>query len=160
MERLELMDGTIIDAERLGNLKNRPVFEIDRGVFTDYFERNFKDVEGIYFAHRTNSNFRALIYKGNVVGHISNGGNVTWFKEQSVLPWEVVYKPVPVPTPERSKTATFTAENSMFKIETKIPQPYKSNGGIADIHYIDNIMNRLLAEGEAFRQQLKGEVNG
>ena len=152
MERLELMDGTIIDAEKLGNLKNRPVFEIDRGVFTENFERNFKDVEGIYFVHRTNSNFRTLIYKGNVVGHISNGGNVTWFNMQNVLPWEVVYKPVSTP-----KKDTFTVE---FKIETKIPQPYKSNGDIADVHYIDNIMNRLLAEGEAFRQQLKGEVNG
>ena len=149
MERLELMDGTIIDAERLGNLKNRPVFEVNREVFTENFERNFKDVEGIYFAHRTNSNFRALIYKGNVVGHISNGGNVTWFKEQSVLPWEVVYKPVSAP-----KKDTPVVE---FKIETKIPQPYKSNGDIADIHYIDNIMNRLLAEGEAFRKEI---VNG
>lgn len=153
MERLELMDGTIIDAERLGNLKNRPVFEVDRGVFTENFERNFKDVEGIYFAHRTNSNFRTLIYKGNVVGHISNGGNVTWFNAQNVLPWEVVYKPVSAP-----KKDTPTVE---FKIETKIPQPYKSEGGIADVHYIDNIMNKLLAEGEAFRASLqKGEVNG
>ena len=149
MERLELMDGTIIDAERLGNLKNRPVFEVNREVFTENFERNFKEVEGIYFVHRTNSNFRTLIYKGNVVGHISNGGNVTWFNMQNVLPWEVVYKPVSAP-----KKDTSTVE---FKIETKIPQPYKSNGDIADIHYIDNIMNRLLAEGEAFRKEI---VNG
>lgn len=152
MERLELMDGTVIDAERLGNLKNKPVFEIDRGVFTENFDRNFKDVEGIYFAHRTSSNFRALIYKGNVVGHISNGGNVTWFTAQSVLPWDMVYKPV-----ELMKKDTPTVE---FKIETKIPQPYKTDGSIADIHYIDNIMNKLLAEGEAFRLRLKGEADG
>ena len=156
-ERLELMDGTIIDAERLGNLKNRPVFEVDRGVFTENFERNFKDVEGIYFVHRTNSNFRTLIYKGNVVGHISNGGNVTWFNMQNVLPWEVVYKPIPTPTPRKDKTATFTVENSVFQIETKSPQPYKSEGGIADIHYVDMIMNKLLTEGEAFRKEI---VNG
>lgn len=156
-ERLELMDGTIIDAERLGTLKNMPVFEIDRGVFTENFERNFKNVRGIYFVHRKNSNFRALIYEGNVVGHISNGGNVTWFKEQSVLPWEVVYKPLELP---KKDTPTLTAKEPVFSIETKVPQPYKSDGGIADIHYIDNIMNKLLAEGEAFRLRLKGEADG
>lgn len=155
MERLELMDGTIIDAERLGNLKNMPVFEIDRGVFTENFDRNFKDVEGIYFVHRTNSNFRALIYKGNVVGHISNGGNVTWFNLQNILSWEVVYGPRELP--KKGKTAVFTANNSVFKIETKIPQPYKEDGGIADIHYVDMIMDKLLAEGEAFRKEI---VNG
>ena len=148
MEKLELMDGTIIDAERLGNLKNKPVFEIDRGVFTENFERNFKDVKGIYFAHRTSSNFRALIYKGNVVGHISNGGNVTWFVAQSVLPWDMVYKPV-----ELMKKP----EKAAFEMETKIPQPYKGDGGITNVHYVDNIMNKLLAEGEAFRKEI---VNG
>lgn len=150
MERLELMDGTIIDAERLGNLKSKPVFEVDRGVFAENFDRNLKDVEGIYFVHQTNSNFfKALIYKGNVVGHISNGGNVTWFSERSVLPWDVVYRPMSAP-----KKDTPTVE---FKIETKIPQPYKGDGGIADIHYVDMIMDKLLAEGEAFRKEI---VNG
>jgi hypothetical protein len=66
-----------------------------------------------------------------------------------VLPWEVVYRPLEVP-----KKDTPTVE---FKIETKIPQPYKGDGGIADVHYVDMIMDKLLAEGEAFRKEI---VNG
>lgn len=154
-EKLTLMDGTVIEAERLGTLKGMPVFEVDRGVFTENFERNFKNVSGIYFVHRKNSNFRILIYEGNVVGHVSNGGNVTWFNAQNILPWEVVYKPLELP--KKDKVGVMTVENSIFCIETKIPQPYKANGGIDDVRYIDSIMNRLLAEGEAFRQQLKGD---
>lgn len=148
-EKLELMDGTVIEVERLGTLKSMPVFEVDRGVFTENFERNFKNVRGIYFVHRNNSHFKALIYEGNVVGHVSNGGNVTWFNAQNILPWEVVYKPLELPKKDK-----VTAENAVFKMETKIPQPYKADGGIADVHYIDNIMNKLLAEGEAFRASL------
>jgi hypothetical protein len=158
MERLELMDGTIIDAERLGTLKNMPVFEVDRGVFTENFERNFKNVRGIYFSHRTSSNFRTLIYEGNVVGHISNGGNVTWCNAQNILPWEVVYRPLEMPKKDVPATAsTPIVEKPVFKMETKVPQPYKSNGGIADIHYIDNIMNKLLADSEAICRRLKGD---
>ena len=153
-ERLELMDGTIIDAERLGTLKNMPVFEIDRGVFTENFERNFKNVRGIYFVHRKNSNFRALIYEGNVVGHISNGGNVTWFNAQNILPWEMVYKPLESP---KKDVPTPAVKEPVFSIETKVPQPYKSDGGIADIYYIDNIMNKLLADSEAICRRLKGD---
>jgi hypothetical protein len=146
---LELMNGAQIEAEHLGTLKDKPVYEVKKADFIKHYDdAHLGETEGIYFVHEGRGLFKHLIYKGNVVGHLSKGGNVTWFK--TAEPWEMLHRPLGVKKEAAVSIVT----------ETKIPQPYKRDGGIADVHYIDNIMNRLLAEGEAFRQQLKGEVNG
>lgn len=155
---IELMHGSQIEAELLGTVKEMPCYLVSRKDFTEYYEKEcLGKVEGIYFCHDTSNGLRALIYKGQVVGTVNaRSGNITWYEKPKS--WEMVFKPVELP--KRNKVGVMTAENSVFKMETKIPQPYKSNGGIDDVRYVDSIMNRLLAEGEAFRQQLKGDSNG
>lgn len=149
---IELMNGSQIEAELLGTVKKMPCYLVSRKDFTEYYEKeHLGDVEGIYFCHDTNNGLRVLIYKGQVVGTVNaRSGNITWYNKPKS--WEMVYMPV-----KKNKAV----ENSAFCIETKIPQPYKANGGIDDVRYVDNIMNKLLAEGEAFRASLqKGDSNG
>lgn len=156
---IELMYGSKIEAELLGTVKKMPCYLVSRKDFTEYYEKEcLGQVEGIYFCHDTSNGLRALIYKGQVVGTVNaRSGNITWYDKPRS--WEMVYKPVELP--KKNKVGTFTVENSVFKMETKIPQPYKANGGIDDVRYIDSIMNKLLAEGEAFRASLqKGDSNG
>lgn len=146
---IELMYGSQIEAELLGTVKKMPCYLVSRKDFTEYYEKeHLKDAEGIYFCHDTSNGLRALIYKGQVVGTVNaRSGNITWYDKPKS--WEMVYKPVELPKKDK------VGVNSVFCIETKIPQPYKGDGGIADVHYIDSIMNKLLAEGEAFRASLQ-----
>lgn len=155
---IELMYGSQIEAELLGTVKQMPCYLVSRKDFTECYEKEcLGQVEGIYFCHDTSNGLRALIYKGQVVGTVNaRSGNITWYDKPKS--WEMVYKPVELP--KKNKVGVMIAENAVFKMETKLPQPYKGDGGIADVHYVDSIMNRLLAEGEAFRQQLKGDRNG
>ena len=155
---IELMHGSQIEAELLGTVKKMPCYLVSRKDFTEYYEKEcLGQVEGIYFCHDTSNGLRALIYKGQIVGTVNaHSGNINWYEKPKS--WETVFKPIELP--KKNKVGTFTAENAVFKMETKIPQPYKANGGIDDVRYVDSIMNRLLAEGEAFRQQLKGDSNG
>lgn len=141
---LELLNGAQIEAEHLGSLKGRPVYQVKKADFIKHYDdAQLSEVEGIYFVHESSSLFRHLIYKGNVVGHISKGGNVTWFKD--VMPWEVMHRPIRV----SSKPGVV--------LETKMPREYReADGGIADSRYIDKIMDELLAEGLQLCERLEG----
>lgn len=150
---IELMYGSQIEAELLGTVKKMPCYLVSRKDFTECYEKEcLGQVEGIYFCHDTSNGLRALIYKGQVVGTVNaRSGNITWYDKPKS--WEMVYKPVELP--KKDKVGTVTVENAVFKMETKIPQPYKADGGISDVRYIDSIMSKLLAEGEAFRASLQ-----
>lgn len=145
---LELLNGAQIEAEHLGSLKGRPVYEVKKADFIkNYDSAQLGAVEGIYFVHESSSLFRHLIYKGEVVGHISKGGNVTWFKD--AMPWEMLHRPLDIKKKEETVSVV---------TETKLPQEYKeADGGIADSRHVDKFMETLLAEGAAFRASLFAE---
>ena len=143
---LELLNGVQIEAEHLGSLKSKPVYEVKKADFVKHYDSaQLGDVEGIYFVHEGRGPFRHIIYKGNVVGHLSKGGNVTWFK--MVEPWEMLHRPLDT---KKEEVVNVVAE-------TKLPQPYKANGSVTDVGFIDKLMEKLLAEGAAFRASLSAE---